>query len=362
MKFTNLLVIFILLLLPFSADALETHSPVIKDKSGNVIPKEKQAHIPDDIDSSDKSQDKEEPKETPKKEDDSNTKAGEAMILNALMELPYSIADEFQEGGFKLASAGVEETITGSRQLQYSLYSKELDVFEPPFIRDCLAKTGRTYYLCAVILICLAYWVFVGQHTTPQLIGKIQDAFSGEESYFDFKALYTIWVGILAGPAVQYYFIKGIVKIRNVLVLGMTTAMVDSINTSSDSMPTYVITRIAWYFNNFQKLIGEYGIYFIVSLTFILCGILALQAIFISLKLAIKTWGFVNFYFILLVFMDIITLYFVSFGVQLGNSKDNWAYVLPGIIAAVAADFLILIIAYKVPKILINRIVIKISR
>lgn len=344
MKFTNLLLIFLILLLPFTAEASETHTLVIKDKDGNVIPKEKQAYIPSKSDYSDKKESVDGTKDKTQKNIDPNTKAGEAMILNALMELPYSIADEFQEGGFKLVSAGIEKNVTGSKKIQYSLYSNELDPFAPPFVNDLLTKTGAIYYACAIIFICMAYWAFVTQYTFPQIFGNLQESISGEESYFDFHALIRTWAFVIAGPAVQYYFIKGLITSRNVLVLSMTTTMIDSINTSSDSLPTYVITRVGWYFNGLQKLIGEYGVYLIVSLIFISCAVYAVLAIFISFKSAMKTAFIVNFYLVLLVLMDIVTLFFVSFGIELGNFRENWIYVLPGIIMAVIADFLILII------------------
>lgn len=276
--------------------------------------------------------------------------AGQAMIENAAVNLTYSIADEFFLGGYNFVSVGVkDEKVTGADELQYSLYSTELNPFETPIVDSILSKTKNIYYAVAVILICIAYIAFLAQHSTPKLFSDIQKGISGEESFYDFKAVATSWTIAIASPWVMIFWIKHVVlRARNVIILGMTTQLVTTVGSSSDSIITYLLVRVGWYFNGIQKMMGEYGVHLIVSLTFVFCAIIALLSIVSSLANAVKFAGVVNLYLILYVLMDIITLFFVSFGIQMGvrsgSELASTGYVLVGIIFAVVSDFAIVVI------------------
>lgn len=353
MRIKSLCIISLLLLLPYTALATDGTG------EGNVKIIKKDGTIStDSIEKSDnfsKPSREEEPGTIPKttsgfKTTETGMLAGQAMIENAAVNLTYSFADEFFLGGYKFASVGVnEKKIAGSDELQYSLYSTELDPFNVPIVDNTLYKTERIYYAVAICLICIAYWAFTLQHSSPKLFSSIQKGIAGEESFYDFKAVVTSWVIAIASPWIMIAWIKYVVlRARNIIVMGMTSQLVTTVGQSSDSLITYLLIRIGWYFNGLQKLMGEYGIHLIVSLTFVICAIIALLSILVSLSSAVKFTGIVVMYQLLFVLMDIITLFFVSFGIQMGVRSESvvysTGYVLVGIVVAVVTDFLILVI------------------
>lgn len=352
MKTKGLLIIFLLLLFPFAASASDgtgEHSVKVIKNDGSIS-----------TDSIEKSENFSKPSENESVRvndsvsdfgtTDTGMLAGQAMIENAAVNLTYSFADEFFLGGYKFASVGVtEEKITGTDELQYNLYSTELDPFNVPIVDSTLSKTKKIYYAVAIILICIAYMAFTLQNSAPKLFSSIQKGISGEESFYDFKAVTTSWVIAITAPWIMIFWIKYVVlRARNIIVMGMTTQLITTVGQSSDSLITYLLIRIGWYFNGLQKIMGEYGVHLIISVTFVVCAIIALLSIIVSLSSAVKFAGIVNMYLILFVLLDIITLFFVSFGIQMGARSESTVYstgyVLVGIIFAVVADFLILVI------------------
>ncbi len=342
MRYLNLLIIFLILLLPFTVEA-GTGSVKVIDKDGNDVTKY-------NMKPSDKSQSKDENKEEEVKDPSStpsitNMEAGTAMIENAGINIGYRLADEFLEGGYKLASVGIEEKkVTGSKTLQYKLYSNELDPLGDSSVKSILSKSKMVYYAGAIIFICFAYMAFVSQHTFPTWFSDARESISGEESYFDFKALALTWLLVILGPSIQKLIIQMILATRNTLVTGMTTRMVESVGAASDSLPTYFLVNFGWYVNGIQKLICEYGAYLLISLTYVTCAIIAALTIFFTFKHAVKFACVVNLYLVLFTLMDIVTLFFVSFGINLSITRSSDGYILAGIFFAVISAFLIIII------------------
>jgi hypothetical protein len=270
---------------------------------------------------------------------DSGLEAGELMIVNAGKEFAFWIPDMLLEGSYELSSVGMKENLSDSGSSQYSLYSTNLDPFNKPFVAKILHKTQRIYYLCAFIFICLAYWAFVTQYTTPRLFSKIQEGIAGEESFFDFKAMVTVWGMAILLPYIITYGSKGVIYIRNIVVLSMTATMTKSIDVSSESWINYFLSNLGKYINEFEKLLGEYGVYLIISLIFVFSAVIVLLAIFVSLSTAVKVFCVVSTYLIIFVVIDILTLFFITFGIQLGAG-----YTLVGIVFAVVVGLALLIV------------------
>ena len=335
MKFKSLIIIFLILILPFTAMAATGEDTVkIIDSDGMGIKTgiEKSENF-----SSTSNQT--ETQLSSSQATDSSLEAGELMIVNAGKEFAFWIPDMLLEGSYELSSVGMKENLSDSESSQYSLYSTNLDPFNKPFVEDILHKTQRIYYLCAIIFICLAYWAFVTQYTTPGIFAKIQEGIAGEESFFDFKAMITSWGMAIALPYIMYYGSKGILYLRNVIVMNMTATMIESINVSSESWINYFLSNLGKYINEFQKLVGEYGVYLIVSLIFVYSAVIVLLSIFVSLSTAVKVFCVVSIYLLIFVIIDILTLFFITFGVQLGAG-----YTLVGIVFAVICGLLLLIV------------------
>ena len=338
MKYLNLIIIFLLLLLPFTAMA-ETGENNVKvigvdgKKVAGGIEKSENFSGPD------KSSDIETESSSSLKVTDSGLEAGELMIVNAGKEFAFWIPDMLLEGSYELSSVGMKENLSDSKTSQYSLYSTNFDPFKKPFVEKILHKTQRIYYACAVIFICLAYWAFVTQYTTPSVFAKIQEGIAGEESFFDFKAMVTSWGMAITLPYILSYGGKAIIYLRNVFVLNMTATMVQSIVVSSESWINYFLGNLGKYINEFQKMMGEYGVYLIISLIFVFSAVIVLLSIFVSLSAAVKVFCIVSVYLLIFVIIDILTLFFITFGIQLGAG-----YTLIGIVFAVIAGLILLIV------------------
>lgn len=335
MKYSSLIIIFLLLLLPFTAlaDTGENGVKVIGTDGKEIktsIEKSENFSSPDNQTDTEQSS---------LKGDDSGLEAGELMIVNAGKEFAFWIPDMLLEGSYELSSVGMKENLSDTGSSQYSLYSTNLDPFNKPFVEDILHKTQRIYNLCAIIFICLAYWAFVTQYTTPILFSKIQEGIAGEESFFDFKAMVTVWGMVISLPYIITYGSKGILYIRNVVVLNMTATMTKSIDVSSESWINYFLSNLGKYINEFEKLAGEYGVYLIISLIFVFSAVIVLIAIFVSLSAAVKVFCVVSIYLIIFVIIDILTLFFITFGIQLGAG-----YTLIGIVFAVVVGLGLLVV------------------
>ncbi len=335
MRYAGLIIVFLLLLLPFTAMAEtgETNVKVIGTDGNEVAGSvEKSENFSESNTSSDI-----ETESSSLKVTDSGLEAGELMIVNAGKEIFFWIPDMLLQGSYELSSVEMKENLSDSGSSQYSLYSTSFDPFKKPFVENILGKTQTIYYLCAFIFICLAYWAFVTQYTTPSLFAKIQEGIAGEESFFDFKSMITSWCMAITLPYVMYYGFKAIILLRNMIVLNMTETMVKSIDVSSESWINYFLSNLGKYINEFQKLMGEYGVYLIISLLFVFSAIIVLLSIIVSLSAAVKVFCVVSGYLLIFVMIDILTLFFITFGIQLGAG-----YTLVGIVLAVVVGLILL--------------------
>jgi hypothetical protein len=340
MKFKSLFIIFLILFFPFlaSADGEDqvriVHTDGTIDREG-IESADNVSAIPsiDPVQNSTKSSSPED-----------NMNLGKSMISGGLIDTAYLIADQFLDSGFRVSTTGLQENITSdSKQFTYSLFSQSLNPFEIPFIRDTIIKTGGFYYICALIIIGLAYCVFVLQHTIPGTFSQIREGLTGEEGFFDFWSMLRIWGIVLLWPPVALGWIWFLIYVRNIIVQGLATQLIDSINVSSDSLPLYFISCAIWFFNSIQKLIAEYTVYFFVAFVFIIGVLIAAVALFMSLKKAAGLTGFLNVYFILLLAMDVITLIIIKFGVDLMQYTGIDNFMIIAMIVSFFVDFLIII-------------------
>jgi hypothetical protein len=275
---------------------------------------------------------------------DSGLQAGQTMITNAGKDFGFWAADSFLQGGFKFASVGVEEkNVTDAKTPRYTLYSKELKPFSAPVVKEFVLLTFIFHVVVCIIFILLGNIVYILQKILPREVSKFRAGFSGEESYFDIKYYMLLCCGILFMPFIDSFGIWYSSLNRNVIVSFMTTRMIDVLGTTSDNLPTYLLVNLSWYVNMFEKVCGEYTVYLLASFVVVKSWIMAVLFLFGSIKQVAVFHFTVMFGFILVLIMDIITLFFVSFGVELSVWKGNWGYTLTGMITACFIDALILV-------------------
>lgn len=343
----NVLLILIILFFPFTASA-ETGSVTVihKNDDGSTTDITADNFKEGDSKSSSKSSSNDAEVNTSTLSTVSNVDAVSSAVADGGIDLGYRIGDELFKGGYKIASGGTEGNVTGSdsNTLKYSLYSSKLDPFSDPTVQSVLLTSKMIYYAISIILICFAYDAFAAQHTFPTWFSDARESISGVESFYDFKASVFTFILVVLGPQIQRYYYIGVIYIRNITVSSMTTNMVETVGSSSESLVSHLLINLGWCINALQKIICEYGASFNISLIYVTCAITAALSIFMSSKHAFKFVFTVNLYTTAFVFMDIITLFFVCFGINQSITHSNSGYVIAGIFFAVVGDFIVLLI------------------
>jgi len=356
MRFKPLFVLFFILLIPFLASASDGKGETgvqVLDKNGSIVNGvvEKSENVSTtNVDPSTSSGSGATLKIT-----DSGMSAGKEMMVTAFQDSAFWVGDSLLKGGFEIASIGVENTsVMESQTPKYELYSKDLDPFEPPVVKIFIGLCIIFHLAVIIIFIFLGSFVYTLQTISPMEISKIRAGFSGEESYFDIRSYIFVCGTVLLSPFIDAFGIWYSTLNRNAIVSFMTSRMVEVLNVSSDSLPTYLLVNLVWYANMLEKVLGEYTIYLLTSLLIIKSWIIGAILIFGSLKQAAVFHFSIMISFLLILFMDIITLFFVSFGAELSVWRSNWGYTLSGMVIAAIVDLLILYSMFKGFKFLVT--------
>lgn len=266
---------------------------------------------------------------------DSGMQAGEAMLVNAGVNLSYTFADQFLSSGIKINSLNVEEKkVATDGSLEYSIFAKELDIFGVEAVNKILMVTGGVYLIGMLIIGGLAYIAFSVQSSAPQWFSNLRMELTGEEKFFDVKDMFSVWGAELFGPVATFAFIYLVVDARNMLVSGMVTNIAANIASTSDSWPTYFIACVTWYFNGLQRLFAHFGIFYFVAMICIQWIVANLIAIIASVSKAAGLIIFNHIYFIFLILVDIETIFFIWFGTVLAAKTGYPEFSVIGIIFA----------------------------
>lgn len=259
------------------------------------------------------------------------------------INIGYRVGDEFLKGGFKLSSVKVEEKkVTDDKTLTYNLYSKELNPFKEESVRRSVIITYLVHIVIAICIIFLGVCRYVAQLISPRKTTKIMAGFSGEYTQFDLACFLILGLGVILMPIFDVMGISYCLFNRNIIAGLMTAKTLNVVGATTESLPTYILVNAAWYFNNLEKLFGEYAVLTMTKLLVVKTWVQAVIVLFGSLQKAAMIQAGVMVGFILVLFMDIITLYFVSSGIDYGVSDGNWGHALIGMLLAAVIDFFII--------------------
>lgn len=275
-------------------------------------------------------------------------------VTNGGINIGYRIGDEFLEGGFKLASIDIEERqVTGEKTMTYSLYSKKLNPFEDASVRKTVIMTYICHVVVAIVVILFGVCRYVAQTVWPRKTTQTMAGFSGEYTQFDIVCFLVLAVGVIIMPVCDLLGISYCLLNRNVMAGLMTIRTLDIVGATTESLPTYILVNAAWYFNNLEKLFGEYAVNTMTKLLIVKTWVQAAIVIIGSLKKAAVLQVGVMVGFILVLFMDIITLFFVSSGIDYGVNDGNWGHALIGMGLAAVIDFLIILFIVVFPFVIL---------
>lgn len=270
------------------------------------------------------------------------------------INIGYRIGDEFLKGGFKLSSVKVEEKkVTDDKTLTYNLYSKELNPFKEESVRKSVIITYLIHIVIAICVIFLGFCRYVAQMVSPKKTTKIMAGFSGEYTQFDIVCFLILGVGVILMPIFDVMGISYCVFNRNIIAGLMTAKTLNIVGATTESLPTYILVNVAWYFNNLEKLFGEYAVLTMTKLLIVKTWIQAVIVLFGSLTKAAWIQAGAMIGFVLVLSMDIVTLYFVSSGIDYGVSDGSWGHTLIGMIVAAAYDFIIIVVFFVFPFLII---------
>lgn len=348
MKIKSLLgvTIILLLLLSFTASA-KTGSVKVISKEGDDVTKDnfEEGDSSDKPHASEDNTEEEQKEDTATKSSSSDVDVASEAVEKAFINTAFTFADFFLEDGLSLQSVNIEDKqVTGSKSISYSVNQEELNPFKHKFVRDTFYKTGGLYYISALVLIGLAYCVFAWQRTRPVQFSNMRESLTGKEAYFDFNKMLGSWSIAAGWPVGSLAYIAGVIKLRNIIVSGMAVSIVTVMGSNSTSLPTYFITNATWYFNIIQRSIAGYGVILFCMLVFVIGVIVALIDIYHSRKLAEDLTKFLAIEFLLLVFVDILTIFFMWVGVNAAEAEGNSLYALASMLSSMVFDGIILLI------------------
>jgi len=345
----SLLLIFLLSVCVASAGTGEKNVKVISKDGEDITNGNKK-----DGDSKGSSDVTKEEEDTATESDITGVEAVSDAVTTGGINIGYRIGDEFLEGGFKIASVGVEERqVTGKKTMTYSLYSKELNPFAEPGVRKSVLITYLFHIAVAISMIFLGVVRYVFQTVYPKKTTAIMAGFSGEYTQFDVACFLILCLLVILMPIFDFLGISYCVLNRNAIAYFMETKTLDIVGANTDSLPTYILVNAAWYLNNVEKIMGEYAVLMMCRLIVVKTWIQAVIVLIGSLTKAAMLQAFVTVGFILVLLMDILTLFFVSAGIEDSISKDNWWYAFAGMFTATAFDALILLGLLVIPVLLI---------
>lgn len=274
---------------------------------------------------------------------ESGMDAAETAVTNAGKELMYWIPDSCLKAGLSLSSAKMEENAaTGSAKLTYSLYSEEINFFDIPVIVKFLAITGAIYYVLYFNAVWIALGVFALQIWKPQTYSEMRLSLMGEEKYFNIFSLLNVYSFGFFWPPGSFAFILLAIKVRNFITMTMTTQIIEGIGVSSESLPTYFILCVGYYFNIVQKMLAEYGVYLMITLVFVIGAYLLGCMIFGSQKSTRQEVKKLAGCFLTLLLLDVVTIFLIWFGVSMTVLKGSDGYSIAAVITAFIVGALII--------------------
>lgn len=314
----------------------------VLDKDGNDITK-KNIKKATEVSSQSSKEKETDIQGTPKDSDVTGVDAVSDAVTRGGINIGYSIGDEFLKGGFKFSSYEVEDKkVTDDKTMTYSLYSKKLNPFAEESVRRSVIITYVIHIVIAICITFLGVCRYVAQLISPRKTTKIMAGFSGEYTQFDIVCFMILCVGVIVMPIFDVMGISYCIFNRNIIAGLMTSKTLYIVGATTESLPTYILVNAAWYFNNLEKLFGEYAVFTMTKLLIVKTWFQAVIVLFGSLTKAAFIQVGVMVGFILVLSMDIITLYFISSGIDYGVSDGNWGYSLVGMIVAAVYDFFII--------------------
>lgn len=286
-------------------------------------------------------------KEQTKEDEEGLLKSLRATFKGALDDFTYGILNQLMEGSVNIFEAEAETTETGETEtLSYSINAKQIDPYEPGFVRKVQLPTGGFYIVGIFFTILGSGLMRLIYEKYPVQFSEFRMSLTGEEKPYNNDMIVTascmamvIWIAYII-------LVKSIVGFRNLVVSTASSTGIVLPDTYATNLPTFLLTGIASYSSAFQSATGEYGIYTFTALMFV-AGIISEFLLIMGAsgafwKFNIVYWGV----FTIFCFIDIFIVSAVSVGVSLYMGSGNPIFVTVGlVISCLGIIFLLIYVA-----------------
>ena len=274
-------------------------------------------------------------------------KAMQTSVENALYGVMYGVADEFVKGSFTIlgTEANITEGADGrSRTINYSIHMRDIEPFGPPYVVKTLLISGGFYLGIIFLIIIGSRLILIFSINMPEEYDRYRMVLTGEYKPYTRNTARFACYAAMSDPVISFFIIILITLIHNIFISGLSADSIGLMNEASDSLPTWVLTGISLYATAFQTVIGEFGIWIIVSLVFVR-GIISnlllmVGAIKLSAYLNVVVWGT----FLLFNLMDVINVLAFSAGLASSVYTGFSIFVLIGTLAGGFINLFILAI------------------
>lgn len=248
-----------------------------------------------------------------------------------------------------------------ARTVTYQMNTKIINPFAPSYALKALLVTGG-FYICEIFLVIIGSIILLMFYIDhPEQYVDFIASFTGEEKPYTMTTMTVASVGAMSYWIIALTIIFIITGCRNLLIYTMTGHAITLPMMYSDDFATYLLTAVSLYSSSFQTAMAEYGIYMIVSLTFVTGGITGILLMFGAYKKAVSlniiVWGSYS----LCNIVDLIITGSIAAGIGTYQLTGNPIFVTVGIVFAACVNFVILavVIIYAIfagKQILIQRI------
>lgn len=286
-------------------------------------------------------------KEQTKEDEDGLLKSLRATFKGALDDFAYGFINQFMEGSVNIFETEAETSETGETEtLSYSINPKQIDPYEPGFVRKVQLPTGGFYIVGIFFTILGSGLMRLIYEKYPVQFSEFRMSLTGEEKPYNNDMIVTASCLAMTIWIVYILLVKSIAGFRNLVVSTASSTGIVLPDTYATNLPTFMLTGITSYSSAFQSATGEYGIYTFNTLMFV-AGLISLAFLILGAsgafwKFNIVYWGI----FTICCFIDIFIVCAVSVGVSLYMDYGNPIFVTVGlVISCLGVIFLLIYVA-----------------
>lgn len=340
MNFKHIMSLSILLLLLFSTCAASAGTGTVKvlhqNEDGSItdITKDNFEEGDDDDKPHPSDEGNEEPTEEKKRgavDQEASIKGAQTAFLNALNDYSEGIVNAFYVGAVDLYATDLENEENGT--VTYTIHANTVDPYEHPLLLVFQIITFCFLILVTIFVILGSILLQAFNQKYPEKYGEWRRTLSGVYEPYNPKRVHAVCIWSTSRPVYWYSAFIIFIFFRNYIINTNLQTASGVLGSASDSIITRAITGIAMYVSSFQTSVGEFGIYAVGTLIFVVCMITDVLVLKNNKEVAEIIENVLMGAFVLFCFCDMINMGFTSFGVITAQAFENPIFITIGIVS-----------------------------